>query len=590
MNAPNTWTAWLRRVALPVCAAFLVGLFSVAPHIIAPHLLGADNQGIPFLYSDDEDFYLARMREFLDHHPTVGSPFLLEYKNQWTLQAPIPELWMYVFPATVLRLPLEHYLILANFLFPALLFLLIYRLTRSITQEFLTSHEAIWSGLVAGMLTTLGYEFLALQSWLGLLHGTLPPLSLSVWVRPVNPISGAILLFALLNVLWVFYRRPGRRWAIIAGAIWMLMIGYVFSWAVGLAAIAFLGVTLALHRRWKDVRLLLITLGMGILAAGLYGWKAITSQAGVEGDDALQRNGLLLTHAPIWNKFILAATIAFLIMTVRSVWKNGWRSWRTVPGWWWFTATMLVAGNSAYLQQVITGRTIWFHHFVQYTKPIALIAFVVGFSWLLRERHVLRRAICGLMIAGCVINGGMLASNVGSRLDAFRGWQKEAPMFSWLDENASKDCVVLVQEAGEWRSLFIPAFTHCNVYSTSYLLMKLPTERIRHMYFVGLRLKGLTPETLPAFLDKHDRNIRGLFYDSWETMFADGHDPWYDAMAADLTKGYAEFYKRPFADALRDYQIDYLWTDHELSDQEKEVYGAAGPVFQSDGGGWMYVM
>ncbi|MEN9558273.1 MAG: hypothetical protein RL141_642 [Candidatus Parcubacteria bacterium] len=575
---PKDLRAWI----VPAAVALFVGLCTVAPTFLARWAIGDAYNGIPFLYADDADFYLARMQEITEGRWFAGSPFLAEYTSQWSMQAPLSEALFYVLPSTILRISLPTFLVVASFLFPAILFLLVFRLARNLAREFLSHREALFAGIAAGVLVTLGYEFLPFSAWQGMAQRVLPAWSWSAWTRPVNPITGGILIFAFLNALLALEQRITRTRIAVASGLFALMIGYVFSWALTLALTIFSGIRWACARRWDAVRAALVILFAGILAVGLYAWGVFSSLAGVMGDDPVRRNGMLLTHAPVWNKFLWAGTIVFFATTWQVWWRTAWRAWRSLPAWWMFTATMLLAGHSAYLQQIVTGRTVWIHHFVQYTKPFALLAVVLGVAWLLRTRAALRRGFFGAIILVCAANGVAMAASSLAMTDDFRLWQDDAPLYAWLNREAPQDCVVLVYEARESRGLFIPAFTPCTVYTTTYVLMKIPAERLAHMFFVSLRMEGVTLETLPAWLATHEEHIRGAFYDSWHTLFARGHDAWLEQVGQQITKDYQTFLSRPFAEALGDYSLNYILVECPLTPLESLDYGVAPtPVFTS---------
>ena len=70
----GAWTS-LKKHKWAIGFSILVGLLSVAPHIISMYMLGNSYRGIPFLYSDNEDYYIARIHEIIDGHYLVGSPY-----------------------------------------------------------------------------------------------------------------------------------------------------------------------------------------------------------------------------------------------------------------------------------------------------------------------------------------------------------------------------------------------------------------------------------------------------------------------------------------------------------------------------------
>ncbi len=578
----------LRRQWFPIVLAMLVGALCVAPAVLARVSLGSDYRGIPFLYLDNEDLYFSRIQEIIDGHWPVGSAFLYEYKDQYSPQPPVAELVFYAFPTTLLRIPLKDFLVVVKFLYPAALFLLAYALVKKIAEEIPIEDSRI-AAAAGGLLVTLGYEFLSFGTIVNAFRGVALPLTLSVWTRPVNPITGALFLFAFLNLLWISYRKPAAWKALVLGALWGLMIGYAFSWAIALAVLVFLGAGLAARREWRGVRAVAAVFVVGMLASAPY-WYALMTTAPLEGSEKFAlRAGLLNMHAPILNKTLIAAILVYAVLTAGILWKRGWRAIRGIPEWWWFCATLLVAGMSAYLQQVVTGRTIWPYHFVQYTKPFASVCVIVAIAYAFRSHRRFRQIVFACIIAFCVLNGAVMAASYRSELGNFRDWQNDAPMYAWLNAHAPKDSVVLVQEEAEHRSRFIPSFTSCNVYTTSYFMTDVPAERIDHNFFVWLRINHVTPDTVRPWLDRHEGDVRDYYYDSFFTLFAQRKDAWLAQTEDRIVAGYDAFYREDFAAELRKYRIDYFLADHDLSKEERTSYGAGDLVF-SEGGLRLYAM
>ena len=70
---------------LAILMAVLVGLIYVIPNVVFVLSLGNEYQGIPMMGASDTDFYLTRIQEILDGHPSVGSPVFWEYKD-WSIR------------------------------------------------------------------------------------------------------------------------------------------------------------------------------------------------------------------------------------------------------------------------------------------------------------------------------------------------------------------------------------------------------------------------------------------------------------------------------------------------------------------------
>lgn len=543
--------SWFVRHGFALFFAFLVGMLSVAPHLLAVRALGSDYRGIPFMYLDDEDLYLVRMQEIRDGHPKVGSPMLFENKDFNSPVAPIAEN-VYVLFSSILRVGLPQILILTKFLFPAVLCLLIYFFIRRLTDD-------AWSSIAGALLITLAYDLTLPQTLLSWFRGEDIGLGLSLWTRPVNPITGGILLFCWLNLVWDFVKCRRSLRIILAGLVNAAMVGYFFSWGLVATVTFFLFVFYAIQRKWRVVRDLVFVVLIAILASSSYWIAAIRAVSGNEGRVFSLRNGMLLTHSPLLNKTLfLALFLCCAVIAFECIRKKNLRE-IVVQDWLVFCAALLFGGLLALNQQVLTGRTIWPYHFVQYTKPFAVIVIMVVFSRLIRPNFskIWKSFIC-VAVLFSIASGIIPATQTRASDSDFRSRQKDAVLFDWLKANAPSDCVVLVREPVERLGRLIPAFTSCNVYSSSYIFFGVPTERLLHNLFVHLRMSGVLPEKAEEYLREHHDLVRAYFYEDWKQLLNGSPDAWSDAQAANLARGYADFVTKSFGDELRRYRVDYI--------------------------------
>ena len=105
--------------------AVIAGFIFFAPYWLFILSQGHNYQDIPFMQIDDEDIYLARMQDIVDGHYWLGSPVFYDYKNEPPMVPPVGE-YVYVLPALLFHIPLTFVLIVSKFVFPFILFLLIY--------------------------------------------------------------------------------------------------------------------------------------------------------------------------------------------------------------------------------------------------------------------------------------------------------------------------------------------------------------------------------------------------------------------------------------------------------------------------------
>ncbi len=551
----------MKKHRLATLFAVLVGLLSILPSILAPLAVGGDYAGMQFLYIDDEDIYRARIHEVMEGHIGVASPYFFEYKDMPVMVPPINE-WLYALPAFFFGL--SFVITLSKFLFPALLFLLIYVLTRSMAGD---SEDAPmkWGAITAGLFVTLGYDLIDYQSLFGLLNTGIDAARLSVWTRLVNPVSGALMVFSFPILLWWIVIRRYRHVYIPAGVLLALMVGYFFSFGISVSVLAALIVIFFFRKEFVVVRELIYTFIIALILDAPYWYHTLSSVSGEGGREVALRNGMFFTHAPVLNKVLILATIFFILSLLYArVIKRSFDNART----WLFGGGLLLGSWIALNQQVITGRAIWYHHFVQYTIPIAAIV-VMAVSLLVWRRYHPRiwSLVVGVVFVASLGYGILGALSYTSRVDDFRRVQEYAQFFSFLNVEAPNECVVLIKEYHEELERLIPAYTNCNVYSSTYTFSGVPKERVLHNYLLRIRLNGVDEKDIRSYLFAHEDEVRGYFYADWDQLFGKGEDEWLRRRIDFLSAEYGRFLEGDLGEEIARYRLDYLVSGEPLSPQ-----------------------
>ncbi|MFH1704553.1 MAG: hypothetical protein ABH861_01085, partial [Patescibacteria group bacterium] len=192
---------WIKDHRIALLVAILVGLICVAPSVIFRLSLGSDFRGLDYFPLDNEEFYIGRMHEILDGYPLVGSMPYADNKNALPIMPPTIE-WIYSGFAILFHISLPTIVLLSKFFLPALLFLLAYRFIRRLTDDEKTSAN-IFNAVAGSLLVTLGIDLTDLSRLVRILTGAGDVGGMPMWTRPVNPISGALLLFLFLNLVWL---------------------------------------------------------------------------------------------------------------------------------------------------------------------------------------------------------------------------------------------------------------------------------------------------------------------------------------------------------------------------------------------------
>ncbi|MDO8584854.1 MAG: hypothetical protein Q7R85_01895 [bacterium] len=555
---------FFQRHWIALLFAVVVGGLAVAPQLLAIRALGADYKGAHLLTLDDNSFYVARMHEILDGHGWVSSPFIYEYKNAPPFLYPIGEyayMWPVFFGASFVSA-----LIFAKFFFPAVLFFLIYILLYRLTDAE-PEYARKLASVAGGLLATTGYGLVDYNSLLPVLNGKAQFFAWSLWARPVNPVTGAILLFTFLLLLWQLMRRPSVGVVVAAGAVFALMFGYFFTWGMALSVAGVLGAIAFVLRDYTFLKRLALAVAVGFMLAAPYWYNMRAVAAIPEADRIYAQNGLLLTHAPIANKVLFLALLIFISCLIAAYRKSK-REGVALPHRWWFCSALILGGLWALNQQIITGKTIWPYHFVQYTTPLAVVAVMAALAFVFRPR-LPRLWAAGMLgvSAFALFYGVMAARTYAYQIPEFRSIQTYDGVLSWLRANAPDDCVVLSAEGVEEKlTRLIPAFTQCNDYANGWMQASYNAEaRVLHNILTLMRVNGVTSRTVRAFLIEHRTWIRDHFRRDWrDLVFFD--ERWIDGLLRAREQDFTEFMNEDFLEALRRYRVDYVASDGPLKD------------------------
>lgn len=582
---------------LILSAACVVGLLNVAPYLLAYYTIPDERPAFQFLHHDSELIYLSRIREVTEGHVSIASPVFHEYKDAGTVQQPFGE-WLYAVLALGNPAWLPWVIILTKFAFPAVLFVLIVAIVRTLLARAEVAAPAahLALALFVAWFIAAGLDlYRPLEFVRTLVEGSNVPL-LSIWSRMVNPITGGLLLFATLLILVRGEGEMCPRRALLMGVVLGLSSGYIFSFAYAFVAS---GLYLALHllyREWDRVKEVGSGIALGLLINVPYLLGILTS---VSGGSSLTKNGLFETHEPLVNKALLAAggiamACAFLHLLpaiTRPTMRERFRAMAITllkHPWWRFSFVAVLAGHICYNQQLITGKTVWPQHFVQYSDPIAFMV-VVGSIFFLYAFHFERMGIPERWVTIAARDGAVLGivllivaqvsslPSVHTATEQYQREQRYRPVVAWLDEeHPDGNCVALVAEPTLELERFIPAYTGCDLYHSQYVFMNVPEERILHNYLVYMRLRGVTSETIETYLAEHEAHLQDYFFSDWREKFARSRDPWLAKVAkpGQVTRFFAdtktmvarEFWANedvPLAKLISRYRLDYLIVDQE---------------------------
>lgn len=559
-----------------LAAALMVGMLASAPGIIARSVVGDAYQGVPYAGTDNEDEYLTRMQEVVDGNGALGSTFYFEYKHMASPVPPYAE-YLYAVPALLLRIPVSTVVGFTKFLFPALLFVLVYALVWRITATG-RQEDRILTALTIGALVTLGYEWPSLHVLQTFITTGTAPVDALLWTRPTNPIVGALLLFGLLHAFWSIVQKKGSAAPIVAGILMGAMAFYFFAWAMALSLIVMMGAVYAATKQWSVVRRFGGALAVGVLTLLPGLWPTVSALNGFD-PAAAGRNGMFFTHVPLLNKTVLLGIAFFAALSAVAASKEKARNLLR-QDWWLFGAGVLAASLWVYTQNIVTGRTVWPYHFVQYTKPLMVITVLIAAFFAMRPYvpRLWKAAMAGLL-ALALLTGVITASSGLAHAERFREMQRYGPALAWLNTHAAEDCVVLVPDRGDTLVGLVTALTHCDVYLSAWVFSGVPYERVLHDFYIRLRLANVAAEDAQTYLEAHPELIRAAFYETWPQLLTTaGRDAWVDQKIAEVAPGYAAVANEDPAALLNRYRVDYLLTEGREPQEHWEPWGVTAEV------------
>lgn len=585
----------LKSNKLSFLMAAIVGLIYIAPNIIFIASLDDNYKGIPMMQTANEDFYLARIQEVLDGHPSLGSPAFFEYKDQIPLSPPTGE-FIYAVPSLIFNVSPVNILIASRFFLPFILFLLVYFLILRLTDT-MDSIKAKINAIAGALFVTLGYDLIDFRALFNYLKGISASGDFLIWSRPVNPILGAIFLISFLIFLWCILQNQEikRQKLYIAGAsifLALMITNYFFSWGIAVSVAAALVLIYFFKKEYKPVKNLIIVVIFGFLLSSPYWYFAFKASQSPWYHNSALRDGLFYTHYPIFNKLMLAVLFTYLILIFLQNFKLREKK-ITMPvfqNWHWFCLALILGSLWVYIQQIATGMTIWPYHFVQYTIPLAIIVLMVLFYRIINEKsHLLWKAGTLLIILSSLSFGIYAqASAYKEFYHYYSNLQSYAPLFDWINQQ-EKDCVILVKDnPKEGYSLngLILSFTHCNVYNSTWLFSIIPDDRIRHNYLVRMLFNGATAQNAGKYLEEHKREPQGYLFANWKELYSIKDFPDVVNNVAERLKKLPEDYKKfvtgDLKSELKKYKLDYILIKGQTEGLVSDLLKGLEPIYFLD--------
>jgi len=467
--------------------AVFLGFLMVWPFFYFQKSLGDEYKGILNQVIDDELFYMARIKDVIDSHQTLGNAYLFEHKSQLPQQLFLPE-FLLAQPLKFLNLDIVQGRILYNFIFPALAFVLTY------IVFYLVYPSKFWANLFAVFLIFGLYLF--------------------KFTRPVIPQFVFLFWLTQFIFLWLLikdkyndislYHRIYKNWILLLNILnfGLLFYIYPFYWTFYLVFLVILSFLYFFREKTLFRKNLIILIG-GLLIGSVYFYLTFLTSQLPEYQETLTRLQLVFSRSPSEIKSVALSLAVLLLMGVLYRLKRIKISKEIL----FFIAgilSILIVTN----QNIITGHKFEFGHYRM--LAIFFLAFTLYYLFTLKNKVQLNRIWQGivLVVVGLFvflgINGYASRTSRVSEGDIYR--QKYAAVFDWFNKNTPVDSVIY---ANEDISGLIPVYTSNNVFYSRYANLFLMSDAEVQERFV---LHNFFGEFNRDFIVEKERAIWGVRY------------------------------------------------------------------------------
>lgn len=268
----------------------VLGFLMVLPFFYFQIILGDEYKGVLNQVIDDELFYMARIKDVIDGHPTLGNAYLAEHKDQLPQQLFLPELLL-AQPLKFLNLNIIQGRILYNFIFPALAFILTYLVFYRIYPS------RLWANFFALFLIFSLYLF--------------------KFTRPVIPQFVFIFWLSQFILLWRLIKDTNNKRIILLnilnfGALFYL---YPFYWTFYLVFLVISSFLYFFGEKLLSKKFLAILLG-GLLIGSIYLYLTFLASQLPEYGETLIRLQLVFSRSPSEIKTVLPAFFVLILFGI----------------------------------------------------------------------------------------------------------------------------------------------------------------------------------------------------------------------------------------------------------------------------------
>lgn len=495
------------KLAIVIFFALIVGSIYVSYHFEATKTLSAQGEVYWPVTPQNEAGILSvfydRIREYVDGYRIIGDIDLYEYRQgPLSTHPPIPAI---IYFGIYLLVGLHFMVYVADFLLPAIIFILIFYLCETVLDRF-------WPSVVAAffLITTdvvLPYrilptsiiefkELIKLLSPIVLGSGHIPRMRF----MSVESIKPAFIVFIpFLLVLLKSFKEP-KHWRVSLGLgilFGLLFYTYPLYWLFGGMMIGLLWLWYAFRRQWSPLIWLSVAGGIG-LAISSYFWVMFYQLHHLpQYQDVFSRaTASDFGHFFRWSQWPWYLVSLGLILIL-----NQWSKANGRRHIFKFISLFLVVGLVALNLQLLTGSNPSPDHW--YTKllfiPLYLSEWIMGL-WLFDQfsSRYIRLSRYGQILFGIIaviiIVGAYNSEQAIARHEAVSHRMPigTAKALVWIDANIPKDSVFISPSFYIYE--LIPYFTSSRIFVPMVWNTAISSEEIRERLFIALKLSMVSTE------------------------------------------------------------------------------------------------
>ena len=533
-----------------IIMAILIGVIIAFPQVYFQITQKDSYKGIALGGTSDENIFLVRIQEVRDGHYLIANSSWAEGKDLPYLPPPLSEN-IISFIGQIFRLNLINTITFSRFVFPIIVFLLIYALLYQLSKR-----KSI--ALVASTTVLLSINLANPMAIWNLLIYKKTYTDFMLFSRLVSPVN-LIFFFGFLLLFWLYLQKKNRIYGISSGIILGLSFySYPYTWTFLFAFLGCLALIYLYKKEWIKIKNIALTVSVALLVSIPYFlnlWQAMHHPLYLE---IASRFGLIKTHSPQVGVLVLILLSIFLLFFSRE-WKDRY----------YFCLGLVLTPFIVLNQQVITGIImIPDHYHWYYHSPLAIIIVIIIifelFDKKINRLFLKKMSWLSLVILILFINfynAWMIQTSFYQHREpiAIKD-QRYGPVFEWLRNNTQKDQVIMGDET---TSCLISIYTPLNTVSCEdgHHTLIADEQQLIERIFLIFRLNRLKGDDAQEYFFKNRANLSSRIYVEYYRKKMGSYGSIQDKKLNFLVDKYKEFLDISLESLFRRYQVDYLIWD-----------------------------